>query len=260
MPDDMLLKRTSFQSPGLLVKAKPALRARPSIASLERNVSPNSRLAPKAAARHSRFFSSAEPMPGPASGRRRKGRIRSSSAGIEGIAGFADDGFNAIDGHDRDHAESVGLADMDEMIELVLRQLADGAEEAVVAGADRQRPEVSLQRLCIARLDEAHRYRLCRCATAVHRNIAGGHRGEAWSLLCSRRFRRRWPASLSGGEPARRPSGPPKRLFGLVGDVAPGQADIVQVAGDQLGELAPARWRSRQTRKVSADPGEKPDP
>src|ERR1700730_12007351 len=56
-------KRTSFQSPGLLVKAKPDLRAREIMASLERKVSPNRRSAPKAAARHCRFLSNAEPMP-----------------------------------------------------------------------------------------------------------------------------------------------------------------------------------------------------
>src|SRR6202043_4050894 len=54
-------KRTSFQSPGLLVKAKPDLRARLIMTSLERSVSPNRRLAPNAAARHSMFPSNAEP-------------------------------------------------------------------------------------------------------------------------------------------------------------------------------------------------------
>ena len=44
-----------------------------------------------------------------------------SRLGVEGVAGFADDGLGAVDGHDRDHAEAVGLADMDELIELGCR-------------------------------------------------------------------------------------------------------------------------------------------
>src|ERR1700687_2179251 len=54
--------------------------------------------------------------------------------GVERVAGFADDALEAIDGHGRDHAEAVGLAGMDEMIEFGLRQFAHRAEEAIVAG------------------------------------------------------------------------------------------------------------------------------
>ena len=74
----------------------------------------------------------------------------------ERITGFADDDLVAIDQHGRDHAETIGLADMDELLEHGRRQFAGGAEEAVVAGAGRQRAEIVLQRLGIARLDEAH--------------------------------------------------------------------------------------------------------
>src|SRR6266567_3162075 len=90
----------------------------------------------------------------------RQAELETRGIGIERVAGFADDGLDAIDWHRRDHGETVGLADMDEMVELLLRQLAHRAEEAVVAGADRERPEVTLQRVSIARLDEAHHHRL----------------------------------------------------------------------------------------------------
>src|SRR5713226_10784483 len=42
------------------------------------------------------------------------------------------------------------------MIKFGVRQLAHGAEEAIVARADRERPEVTLQCVRIARLDKAH--------------------------------------------------------------------------------------------------------
>ena len=48
----------------------------------------------------------------------RQAEFETVGIGVEGVAGFADDGLGAVDGHDRDHAEAVGLADMDEMIEL----------------------------------------------------------------------------------------------------------------------------------------------
>src|SRR6266404_4637684 len=66
----------------------------------------------------------------------------------------------AVDGHGRDHAEAVGLADMGETMELTWRQFGDGAEEAVVAGARGQRAEVALQGVGIARLDKAQLQRL----------------------------------------------------------------------------------------------------
>jgi hypothetical protein len=48
---------------------------------------------------------------------------------------------------------------MNEMVELGSRQLADGPKEAVVAGADRERAEVTLQALRVARLDKTHHQR-----------------------------------------------------------------------------------------------------
>jgi len=45
---------------------------------------------------------------------------------------------------------------MDELLEHRRRQFADSTEETVVAGAGRQRAEIGLQRLGVARLDEAH--------------------------------------------------------------------------------------------------------
>ena len=88
------------------------------MASLERSVSPNSRSAPKAAARHSRFFGErrADAMALPAVVDR-QAELEAVGLGVEGVAGFADDGLGAVDCHDRDHAEAVGLADMDEAIE-----------------------------------------------------------------------------------------------------------------------------------------------
>ena len=62
---DLLVTRTSFQSSGLALNAKPDLRARLIMASLDRRVSPSRQCAPNAAARHSRFRISAEPMPWP---------------------------------------------------------------------------------------------------------------------------------------------------------------------------------------------------
>ena len=86
------------------------------MASLERSVSPNSLLAPKAAARHSRLRSKrgADAMALPAVVDR-QAEFETVGVGIEGVAGFADDGLGAVDAHDRDHAEAVGLADMDEV-------------------------------------------------------------------------------------------------------------------------------------------------
>ena len=46
------------------------------------------------------------------------------------------------------------------------------------------------------------------------------------------------PATGHAGAPIWR-SGPPKRLFGLANDVAPGQADIMQVAIGPARQFAP---------------------
>src|SRR5205807_8252358 len=74
------------------------------------------------------------------------------------VARSADDRLAALEQHGREHAEWVGLAGMDEAIEFGRRQLTGGAEETVVTGARGQRAGIGLQRLGIARLDEAHGY------------------------------------------------------------------------------------------------------
>jgi len=48
-----------------------------------------------------------------------------------------------------------------------------------------------------------------------------------------------WPASPQQATPAWRHTSPPERLSGLVGDVAPGQADIMQIAVGPLRQFAP---------------------
>jgi hypothetical protein len=63
---------------------------------------------------------------------------------------------------------------------------------------------------------------------------------------------------LEEATPAWRPSGPPKRLFGFEHDVAPGEADIVQVTGAQLGELAALDLALTPDMEGFHDPGEKP--
>src|SRR5688572_6867287 len=55
--------------------------------------------------------------------------------------------------------------------------------------------------------------------------------------------------------PAGRRSSPPERLFGFVDDVAPGQADVVQVAGGQLGQQAPVALALVPDLESLADPG-----
>ena len=46
------------------------------------------------------------------------------AAVLERVAGFADDDLMAVDQHGRDHAEAVGFADMDEILEHRRRQFA----------------------------------------------------------------------------------------------------------------------------------------
>src|SRR3954454_20166675 len=86
---------------------------------------------------------------------------------IEGIARLADNGLEPVDLNGGDHAELIGLADMDETLEQRRRQLADGAKETVVAGARSQAAEIVLQEIRIARRDEAHGYRIA-VARAQH--------------------------------------------------------------------------------------------
>src|SRR5271169_1153103 len=111
----------------------------------------------------------------------RKTEFETSGIGAERVAGFADDGLEAVDVHGGDDAEALVFADMDEMVELRFRQFAHRAEEAVVARARRKRAEVVLQILGVARLDEANRH-LTAAARAQHVGILpeivetkGGH-------------------------------------------------------------------------------------
>ena len=102
----------------------------------------------------------------------RQAELDAGGLGLERVAGFADDDLMAVGRMRRDHAETVGFADMDELIEQRRRQFAGGAEETVVAGAGRERAEIALQRLGVARLDEADGHRLAARARAARRNIA----------------------------------------------------------------------------------------
>src|ERR1700722_13125947 len=88
----------------------------------------------------------------------RYAELETRCIGLDAVAGFADDGLDAIDRHDRDDAETIALADMDEIIKFRRRQFADRAKEAVVARANREPAEIILQRLGVPRLDETHRH------------------------------------------------------------------------------------------------------
>jgi hypothetical protein len=90
----------------------------------------------------------------------RQPELEISGVRLKSITGFADNGLDAVEGHERDHAEAVILAGMDEVTEFGRRQLPHRAEEAVVAGADRERAEVTLQDFGVLRLDKTHRQRL----------------------------------------------------------------------------------------------------
>ncbi len=89
-------KRTSFQSPGLGVKAKPDLRASPIITSLERKVSPNSRVGAKrgGAAFQIPQQRRADALALPAVVDRHA-ELEARGIGLEAIAGFADDGLDS---------------------------------------------------------------------------------------------------------------------------------------------------------------------
>jgi hypothetical protein len=63
---------------------------------------------------------------------------------------------------------------------------------------------------------------------------------------------------LLGATPAWLRSSPPKRLFGLVGDIAPGKADIMQVASAHFGQLAPINLALPPDVEGLAELGEKP--
>src|SRR5229473_7403458 len=124
----------------------------------------------------------------------RQAELKTCRVRVKSVAGFANDGLNAIEQHRRDHAEAVAHADMDEMVEFSSRQLAHGAEEAVVAGADRERPEITLQALRVARLDKTHRQR---SATTQPQDI-----GVLPEVVQSKRNHRKAPAGSEKTWPA----------------------------------------------------------
>src|SRR5207247_1429041 len=146
----------------------------------------------------------------------RQPELESRALEIEGVAGFADDGLVTVDLHGGDYAELIGLANMDEAVEQARRQLAHGAEEAVVLGARRQPAEIILDVFGVARLDEAHRDGLAALRAQHIRVLAeiikaqGGH--ETLPRL------RRKPAPLYGGGAGfiGGPSGPPERFVDLI--------------------------------------------
>lgn len=130
----------------------------------------------------------------------RQPELETLIAGVEGVTGFADDGLDAADLHGRDHAEAIRLADMGEVVQLGLRQLAHGAEETVVAGTGGEGTEIGLQCVGVPRFDEAHRHR---AAAARTHNVGilseiiqtQGNHGRLPSFPEGRS-----PASLFGGD------------------------------------------------------------
>src|SRR6266446_6677546 len=126
----------------------------------------------------------------------RQAEFEASGVRLKGVGGFANERLNAIDQHGRDHAETVALADMDEMIEFGSWQLAHGAKEAIVAGAHRERTEVTLQALRVARFDKTHRQR---SAAAQPQDI-----GVSPEIVETKRNHRKAPAG-----PVRRGRRPP---------------------------------------------------
>jgi hypothetical protein len=71
----------------------------------------------------------------------------------------------------------------------------------------------------------------------------------------SKNYGRRPPKEAT---PARLHSSPPKRFFGLVNDIAPGKADVVQVAVGQFGQLAPILLALPPDMERIAELGQKP--
>src|SRR5215468_2873488 len=88
----------------------------------------------------------------------RQTKLEAVTVSIDGIAGLADDALKPIDRHGRDHGKTV--VHLGERVEQGLRQFAHGAEKAAVARLRRERAEIALQFLRIARLNEAHGNRL----------------------------------------------------------------------------------------------------
>src|SRR5437764_7354891 len=100
----------------------------------------------------------------------RKTELETSGIGVERVAGFADDGIEAVNIHGGDDAEALIFADVTELVEQRFRQLAHGAKETIVAGARRERAEIVLHFLGVARLDKTNRHLLA-VARAQHVGI-----------------------------------------------------------------------------------------
>ena len=79
---------------------------------------------------------------------------------MQRVARLGDDGLEAVDHQGRDDSEAIALTDVQEIAQQSFRQFADGAEETIVAGAGRERTEVMLQLVGVARLCEANVQRL----------------------------------------------------------------------------------------------------
>jgi hypothetical protein len=125
------------------------------------------------------------------------------------------------------------------MTEFGLRELAHGAEETIVAGADRERSEIVLQRLRIARLDKAHGQRLAVTQAqniCVLAQIIETKRSHGGLPLVSNKTMAGVPKR--GGASLAARLCPPKRLFGLVHDVAPRKPDVMQIALGPMGQFA----------------------
>src|SRR5260370_21390312 len=113
------------------------------------------------------------------------------------------------------------------MLELVRGQLAHGAEEAVVAGAGRERADIILQFLGIARLDEAHGHGVAVARAqyvGILPEIIETQRRHGTLHQSLRNCRR--PSFEAA--PAWLPLRPPERVSRLVSDVAGGNADVVE--------------------------------
>src|SRR5260370_27628210 len=94
---------------------------------------------------------------------------------------------------------------MDEAVEFALREFADGAEKAVVAGARRKPKEVTLQDLSVARLDKPHHQRFAVAQAqdvGVLPKLVEAKRGHCKLPKFSEQPfpKSRWPASPSRGD------------------------------------------------------------
>src|ERR1700722_394245 len=183
----------------------------------------------------------------------RYAKLEACGVVLEPIAGFADDGLDTVDHHHSHDAEPVALAGMDEMIEFGRWQFAHRTKEAIVARANSERPEVTLQRFGIVRLDKAHRQGL---AAAQPQDI-----GVLPEFIKAKRNHRKLPMDFAGAPltaaPARRRSSPPERLLGLADDIAPRQSDVMQFAIGPLRQFVPLLPAVMPDMKRVADPGQK---